>query len=163
MTIATVNIRITCTAMMSIAGTILNPAGGGMGTGSGGALAFSGCTVDPSSQHCSVKGVTHADSVGTITTAEVTATAEPGPQVTFPPVGASFVLMELTGCATVGLNSTYAVTGTATGVESPFGSGKLVFNNTSGSHLKLGGISASFLNETDVTTTGGEIVSVNLP
>jgi hypothetical protein len=155
-TIATVHIEITCTAMMSSAGTMLNPTGAGMGTASGVVLVFSGCTVDPTSQHCSVTGVTVGDPTGTITTASLKGTAEAGMKFTVEPTtgpGTKLVELELSGCASSGLNRAYPVTGTATGVESPTGSGTFVFNSTSGSALKLGGISAVFESTIDLTAT----------
>jgi hypothetical protein len=153
-TIGTVNITITCTTEMSSGGTILNPTGGGMGTGSKIVLVFSGCTVDSEGQGCVV--------TTPITTNELTATAETGMKATFSPMSPAtkFTEITLSLCTTGALNRTYPVTGTATGVESPTGSGMLTFNGTSGSALKLGGITATFTNTTDVTAGGSAVTIV---
>jgi hypothetical protein len=164
--IGTINIDITCTTIMSNAGTILNPSGGGMGTASGIGLVFTGCTVDSEGQGCKVKGVTVTDPEGRITTAAVLkATAETGMKVSFSPEGASstkFVELELFGCTTGALNRKYAVTGSATGVEEATASGMPSFDSTSGSALKLGGIAATFTNTTDITV-GGAAVTIGEP
>jgi hypothetical protein len=152
---ATVSTTINCTGSEITGSAIENPSGGAAGALNGGHPVLVGCTVNPYGQHCSVRA---GGPNGTILLAEVQASARSGHSLTFAPYPGSLIgTFELNGCATAMLDGVYGITGTFTGVEAAPGTGTFIFNSTTGSELKMGGIRATLSSTLRLKSAGAAV------
>jgi len=113
-------------------------------------VSYEGCTVtEPSGKGCTVPT--------TITTNKLKSETKEMSSIYKPESGETFVVIKVSGCSVEALNGEKPVTGSATSLVTEAEPLTQEFSASSGSALKFGGQTATFINKTKLHTTADKV------
>lgn len=153
-TVAGVKFKIECSTLN---GTGEGENSGEIAVGSNIVEVFSGCKVtEPAGKGCTVPEK--------ITTNTLKSETKEMKAIYTPASGETFVTITVSGCSVEGLNGAKPVTGSASAVVTEETPTTAEFSATSGSALKFGGQTATFIGKAHIATSpGGQVVALETP